>query len=81
MNDNLTKCIEKYIFHSIDNEIIIQRLQNMKIRRNQLLKAIMSLYLLLFVYTNNVYRFLTFFFFFFCIMFIRVWNLKVPILN
>jgi hypothetical protein len=80
MNDNLTKCIEKYIFHSIDNEIIMQWFQNMKTRRNQLLKAIMSLYLLLFVYINNVYRFLTFFFFF-CIMFIRVWNLKVPILN
>ena len=28
--------IEKDIFHSIDNEAIMQRLQNMKTRRNQL---------------------------------------------
>ena len=34
MNDNLTKYIEKYIFRSIDNEVIMQRFQNMKTRRN-----------------------------------------------
>jgi hypothetical protein len=36
MNDNLIKYIEKYIFHSINNEIIMQRFQNMKTRRNKL---------------------------------------------
>ena len=30
MNDNLIKYIEKYIFRSINNEIIMQQFQNMK---------------------------------------------------
>ena len=36
MNDKLTKYVEKYIFHSIDNEVIIQWFQNMKVCQNQL---------------------------------------------
>jgi hypothetical protein len=36
MNDSLIVYIEKDIFHSIDNEVIMQRFQNMKTRRNQL---------------------------------------------
>uniref|UniRef100_A0A2N9J031 TTF-type domain-containing protein n=1 Tax=Fagus sylvatica TaxID=28930 RepID=A0A2N9J031_FAGSY len=36
MNDSLIVYIEKDIFHSIDNEAIMQRFQNMKTRRNQL---------------------------------------------
>ena len=35
-DDNLIKYIEKYIFCSIDNEIIMQRFENMKTRLNQL---------------------------------------------
>jgi hypothetical protein len=33
MNDNLIVYIEKYIFDTIDNEIIMKRFQNMKTRR------------------------------------------------
>jgi hypothetical protein len=36
MNDSLIVYIEKDIFHSIDNEAIMQQFQNMKTRRNQL---------------------------------------------
>uniref|UniRef100_A0A2N9H6F6 TTF-type domain-containing protein n=1 Tax=Fagus sylvatica TaxID=28930 RepID=A0A2N9H6F6_FAGSY len=36
MNDSLIVYIEKDIFHSIDNEVIMQRFQNMKTHRNQL---------------------------------------------
>ena len=36
MNDSLIVYIEKDIFHSIDNEAIMQRFQNMKTHRNQL---------------------------------------------
>jgi hypothetical protein len=36
MNDSLIVYIEKDIFHSIDNEAIMQRFHNMKTRRNQL---------------------------------------------
>jgi hypothetical protein len=36
MNDNLIVYIEKDIFHSIDNKVIMQRFQNMKTHRNQL---------------------------------------------
>ena len=36
MNDSLIVYIEKDIFHSIDNEAIMQRFQNMKTRQNQL---------------------------------------------
>ena len=36
MNDSLIVYIEKDIFHSIDNKVIMQRFQNMKTRRNQL---------------------------------------------
>ena len=35
-NDSLIVYIEKDIFHSIDNEAIMQRFQNMKTHRNQL---------------------------------------------
>ena len=34
MNDSLIVYIEKDIFHSIDNEAIMQRFQNMKTRQN-----------------------------------------------
>ena len=36
MNENLIIYIEKYIFHNIGNEVIMQRFQNMKTHRNQL---------------------------------------------
>ena len=36
MNDNLIVYIEKDIFYSIDNEVVIQRFQNMRPRRVQL---------------------------------------------
>ncbi len=36
MNNSLIIYIEKDNFHSIDNEVIMQRFQNMKTRRNQL---------------------------------------------
>jgi hypothetical protein len=36
MNDSLIIYIEKDIFHRIDNEVIMQRFQNMKTRQNQL---------------------------------------------
>ena len=36
MNDSLIVYIEKDIFHRIDNEVIMQRFQNMKTLRNQL---------------------------------------------
>ena len=36
MNNNLIVYIKKDIFHSIDNEAIMQRFQNMKTRLNQL---------------------------------------------
>ena len=36
MNDNLIVYIEKDIFDSIDNEVVIQRFQNMRPRRVQL---------------------------------------------
>jgi hypothetical protein len=36
INENLIIYIEKYIFCSINNEVIIQRFQNMKTRRNHL---------------------------------------------
>ena len=36
MNDILIIYLEKYIVHSIDNEVIIQWFQNMKTRRNHL---------------------------------------------
>ena len=36
MNDCLIVCIEKDVACSIDNEIIMQRFQNMKTRRRQL---------------------------------------------
>ena len=36
MNDNLLVYIEKDIFNSLDNEVIMQRFQGMKTRRGQL---------------------------------------------
>ena len=36
MNDNLLVYIEKNIFNSLDNEVIMQRFQGMKTRRGQL---------------------------------------------
>ena len=36
MNDCLVTYIEKDVFDSIDNELIMQRFQNMKSRRRQL---------------------------------------------
>ena len=36
MNNSLIVYIEKDNFHNIDNEVIMQRFQNMKTRRNQL---------------------------------------------
>ena len=36
MNDCLIVYIEKYVICSIDNEIIMQRFQNIKTRRRQL---------------------------------------------
>ena len=36
MNDCLVTYIEKYVFNKIDNELIIQRFQNIKSRKGQL---------------------------------------------
>ena len=48
INNNLIVYIEKHIFHSIDNKVIMQRSQNMKTYKRLL----------------NVYRLLIFFFFY-----------------
>ena len=39
LNDNLVVYIEKKIFDSIDNELILNRFQNMDSRRNQLSRS------------------------------------------
>ncbi|KAL7253587.1 hypothetical protein ACSBR1_008010 [Camellia fascicularis] len=36
LNDCLVAYIEKYVFDSVDNELIMQRFQNLKSRRGQL---------------------------------------------
>ena len=55
MNDCLIVYIEKDICRSIDNLVIIQLFKNIKTRRNQFLKVIMSLVFDIFVYINNIY--------------------------
>ena len=39
LNDSLVVYIEKEIFDSIDNELILNRFQNMDSRRNQLSRS------------------------------------------
>ena len=36
LNDSLVVYIEKHVFNEIDNDVIMQRYQNMKTRREQL---------------------------------------------
>ena len=55
MSDCLIVYIERDICRRIDNLVIIQRFKNIKTRRNQLLKVIMSLLFDIFIYINNVY--------------------------